>query len=201
MLGHGRDIAGVKVSESEQTIGTDGNSTTARSDRSMLDAPSGTVSLSTSSSTTTISRTSTHPPAEIRVSSVPPYDPIDTGDEGRLDEEGQQDRRDGRLDEVFKLHSSRRMKPTSNGRGVSIPSRKSSMPHRAECRTSMVPLHPPAFHRSSPTILPTPDTLSDPPRLSHSPSPPTIRLAETPRLAGREFRRLRSRLGQCGAIR
>jgi phosphatidylinositol-3,4,5-trisphosphate 3-phosphatase/dual-specificity protein phosphatase PTEN len=48
------------------------------------------------------------------------------GDEADYDQQGQQDRRDGRVDEVFKLHSSRRMKPSSAGRGVSIPSREPS---------------------------------------------------------------------------
>ncbi|OCF33832.1 hypothetical protein I317_01324 [Kwoniella heveanensis CBS 569] len=57
----------------------------------------GSVDRSTNSSTTTLSRPS--PPPSVHI-------------------------RDGRVDEVFKLHSSRRMKPTSSGRGVSIPSQR-----------------------------------------------------------------------------
>jgi phosphatidylinositol-3,4,5-trisphosphate 3-phosphatase/dual-specificity protein phosphatase PTEN len=52
------------------------------------------------------------------------YDAIDVGDEAAPGVAGQQDRGDGKVDEVFKLHSSRRMKPSSTKRGVSIPSRK-----------------------------------------------------------------------------
>jgi phosphatidylinositol-3,4,5-trisphosphate 3-phosphatase/dual-specificity protein phosphatase PTEN len=78
---------------------------------------------STNSSTTTLSQPSPAPSIDIRTHTAP-YDPIDIGDEQDVDAAGQQDRKDGRVDEVFKLHSSRRMKPTSTGRGVSIPSRK-----------------------------------------------------------------------------
>ena len=84
-----------------------------------------TISLSSSrSSTTTISRPSQPPSIDLRTDSDPPYEPMDVGDEGSANSPGQADRKDGRVEEVFKLHSSRRMKPTSKGRGVSIPSRE-----------------------------------------------------------------------------
>lgn len=58
------------------------------------------------------------------------YVPIAIGDEGEVDEAGQQDRKDGKLDEIFKFHSSRRMKPstTKARRGVSIASRECDGP-------------------------------------------------------------------------
>jgi len=87
--------------------------------------PYSTVPRSTNSSTTTLSRPSPPPSVDIRVESTPAFNPIDVGDEGSLDDAGQGDRTNGKVDSVFKLHSSRRMKPTSSGRGVSIPSRKS----------------------------------------------------------------------------
>jgi phosphatidylinositol-3,4,5-trisphosphate 3-phosphatase/dual-specificity protein phosphatase PTEN len=84
-----------------------------------------TVPRSTNSSTTTLSHPSPPPSIDIHVETTPPYEAMDVGDEGRPEEAGQRDRMNGRVDAVFKLHSSRRMKPTSSGRGVSIPSRAS----------------------------------------------------------------------------
>lgn len=91
---------------------------------------------STNSSTTTISRPSPPPSVSIRVDSMPHPNAsaIDVSDEGRPGDVGQEDRADGRVDQVFRLHSSRRMKPTSSGRGVSIPSRKSSLAFLADAQ-------------------------------------------------------------------
>ena len=52
------------------------------------------------------------------------YNPIAIGDEADYEQPEQYDRKDGKVDRVFKLHSSRRMKPTTSGRGVSIPSQR-----------------------------------------------------------------------------
>jgi phosphatidylinositol-3,4,5-trisphosphate 3-phosphatase/dual-specificity protein phosphatase PTEN len=52
------------------------------------------------------------------------YQPIAIGDEADYQQPEQYDRKDGKVDKVFKLHSSRRMKPTTSGRGVSIPSQR-----------------------------------------------------------------------------
>ena len=52
------------------------------------------------------------------------YQPIAIGDEADYEQPEQYDRKDGKVDRVFKLHSSRRMKPTTSGRGVSIPSQR-----------------------------------------------------------------------------
>jgi phosphatidylinositol-3,4,5-trisphosphate 3-phosphatase/dual-specificity protein phosphatase PTEN len=78
---------------------------------------------STPDSLSTLSRTTTSS-GQIQVTSEPEYEPIAIGDEDAPGSTGQQDRNDGKVDAVFKLHSSRRMKPTSTGRGVSIASRK-----------------------------------------------------------------------------
>lgn len=102
----------------------DGAHTPARSERLQVSGPYGDVPRSTTSSTTTVSHPSPPPSINIAITSIPPYEPIDIGDERAPGETGQQDRADGRVDEVFRLHSSRRMKPTSSGRGVSIPSRE-----------------------------------------------------------------------------
>lgn len=77
---------------------------------------------STTSSTTTLSRPSPPPSVSLEVSPI--VLPLDVGDEGDPQSAGQRDRADGKVDSVFKLHSSRRMKPTSSGRGVSIPSQR-----------------------------------------------------------------------------
>lgn len=55
------------------------------------------------------------------------YSPMAIGDEDDVTAPGQHDRLDGKLDEIFKFHSSRRMKPstTKSRRGVSIASRMS----------------------------------------------------------------------------
>lgn len=82
-----------------------------------------TVSRSTPASLSTLSRTSSAS-GSIEVTSTPEYEPIAIGDETAPGSAGQQDRADGTVDAVFKLHSSRRMKPTSTGRGVSIASRE-----------------------------------------------------------------------------
>ncbi|ODO08539.1 hypothetical protein L198_00269 [Cryptococcus wingfieldii CBS 7118] len=122
-IGGGKDAAGFDTRDSLDNEG--GTSTPARSEKVAV-APVGTQDggiASSGSSTTTVSRPSLAS-SEIEISSNPPYDPIDIGDEGEAGDQGQQDRVDGRVDEVFKLHSSRRMKPTSTGRGVSIPSQR-----------------------------------------------------------------------------
>ena len=120
-IGHGQDVTIVQISASEN-LHIDSPAQPLQLDvrSSGLDV----ASSSTNSSRTTISRPSPPPSLRIKVSSAPPYDPIDIGDDGQPGDEGQKDRGDGRIDEVFKLHSSRRMKPTSKGRGVSIPSRE-----------------------------------------------------------------------------
>ncbi|WVQ98271.1 hypothetical protein IAU59_005394 [Kwoniella sp. CBS 9459] len=116
-VGEGQNITGIQVTEDPLELGR--TATPAHSERINV-AP---VDRSTNSSTTTLSHPSPPPSIHIRVESDPPY-PIDIGDEGSPGEKGQVDRKDGRVDEVFKLHSSRRMKPTSTGRGVSIPKRR-----------------------------------------------------------------------------
>ena len=120
-LGHGQDVTFVQLSASED-FDIDSPAQRPELDASMSEL--GVAASSKSSSRTTISQPSPPPSLRIIVSSAPPYDPIDIGDEGQAGEEGQKDRSDGQIDEVFKLHSSRRMKPTSKGRGVSIPSRE-----------------------------------------------------------------------------
>ncbi|WVQ79850.1 hypothetical protein IAT38_001950 [Cryptococcus sp. DSM 104549] len=124
-IGGGQGAAGVQVEGEESEGGPEGEreggvSTPARSERIQVDS----VARSTSSSTTTLSRPSPPPSVDIPVRSGPPFDPLDIGDEGEPGAKGQEDRADGRVDEVFKLHSGRRMKPTSTGRGVSIPSQR-----------------------------------------------------------------------------
>ncbi|WVR04807.1 hypothetical protein IAU60_001819 [Kwoniella sp. DSM 27419] len=114
-VGRGHDAMGILVTDESN----DGSHTPAPSE--MIQVPP--VARSTNSSTTTLSRPSPPPSIDIRVETHPPF-PIAIGDEGSPGEPGQEDRKDGRVDEVFKLHSSRRMKPTSNGRGVSIPSQR-----------------------------------------------------------------------------
>jgi phosphatidylinositol-3,4,5-trisphosphate 3-phosphatase/dual-specificity protein phosphatase PTEN len=84
---------------------------------------------STPESLSTLSRSSTSS-GQIQVTSSPEYEPIAVGDDGAPGSAGQQDRGDGKVDAVFKLHSSRRMKPSSTGRGVSIASRKSNSEKR-----------------------------------------------------------------------
>lgn len=81
------------------------------------------VPRSTNSSTTTISDFDSASSVGVSTSSTV-YQPINVGDEGQNALMDQYDRQDGKVDAVFKLHSSRRMKPTSTGRGVSIPSRE-----------------------------------------------------------------------------
>ncbi|ORY21744.1 hypothetical protein BCR39DRAFT_50898 [Naematelia encephala] len=108
MVGQGDQIAGVRIAD------------TVESPQSTPQPASQLVSHSVTSSTTTISRPS--PPPSTRITHT--YDPIDIGDEAEPGTTGQEDRADGRVDEVFKLHSTRRMKPTSSGRGVSIPSQR-----------------------------------------------------------------------------
>lgn len=80
------------------------------------------VARSTNSSTTTISDCDSVSSVGVTTNSAA-YQPINVGDEGQAALADQYDRKDGKVDAVFKLHSSRRMKPTSAGRGVSIPSR------------------------------------------------------------------------------
>ncbi|WWC59678.1 uncharacterized protein I303_102240 [Kwoniella dejecticola CBS 10117] len=125
-VGSGKDITGVQMTE------PDGNANANAQDLERTNTPAKSEKIevhpvkrtkSTSSSTTTLSNTSSASSVDIQVQTDPPY-PIDIGDEGQPGTEGQIDRKDGRVDEVFKLHSSRRMKPTSSGRGVSIPSQR-----------------------------------------------------------------------------
>ncbi|KAL7419116.1 Telomerase protein component 1 [Cryptotrichosporon argae] len=117
LVGEGTDVA--------QVATTDEGGATLERPVSPQPRPAS-VAGSTSSSTTTISRPSPPPSARIHVITrqAGSYDPIDVGDEDDEAQRGQRDRRDGRVDEVFRLHSSRRMKPTSTGRGVSIPSQR-----------------------------------------------------------------------------
>lgn len=112
------------------------------------------VPRSTNSSTTTFSQPSSSPSIDIQVESTPSFDPIDVGDEGRPEEAGQRDRLNGKVDAVFKLHSSRRMKPTSSGRGVSIPSRMSETEINADARTPVVQVYEPIVFESSPAVIP-----------------------------------------------
>ncbi|WWD21702.1 hypothetical protein CI109_106189 [Kwoniella shandongensis] len=112
-IGGGHAVTSVRVNDTREEGGA---STPAHSERINV-AP---VARSINSSTTTLSQPSPPPSVDIPVSTHP----IDVGDERPAGEPGQEDRADGRVDAVFKLHSSRRMKPTSTGRGVSIPKRR-----------------------------------------------------------------------------
>lgn len=129
-IGGGKEAATLQVDD-DPPVERGGTLTPARSERIQVgpvvkgnDHEDDNDTASSFSSTTTISRPSPPPSERIELQSTPPYDPIDIGDERPAGQKGQEDRADGRVDEVFKLHSSRRMKPTSTGRGVSIPSRK-----------------------------------------------------------------------------
>jgi hypothetical protein len=109
---------------------------------------------STPESLSTLSRSSTSS-GQIQVTSSPEYEPIAVGDDGAPGSAGQQDRGDGKVDAVFKLHSSRRMKPSSTGRGVSIASRKSHLEaQELTVRASMGTLRPPLVFESSSSIIP-----------------------------------------------
>ena len=123
VVGHGQEVVAVEV-ENEERVEQGTLAVPRRTDWTEVNESSHSSHLSTSSSVTTISQSSFAASATIQVSTCSPYDPIDIGDDKQADSKGQQDRRDGRLDQVFALHSSRRMKPTSTGRGVSIPSRE-----------------------------------------------------------------------------
>jgi len=81
---------------------------------------------STPESLSTLSQSS-NSSGQIHVTSSPEYEPIAIGDDDAPGTAGQQDRDDGKVDAVFKLHSSRRMKPSSTNRGVSIASRMSKL--------------------------------------------------------------------------
>lgn len=131
-IGGGKEAATLQVDDNP-SMERGGTLTPARSERIRVgpvvkgndhDRDNDNDTASSFSSTTTISRPSPPPSERIELQTTPPYDPIDIGDERPAGQKGQEDRADGRVDEVFKLHSSRRMKPTSTGRGVSIPSRK-----------------------------------------------------------------------------
>ena len=124
MIGGGQHVSPVQVASSSTPEATLNRvPTPARSERLQVRTPIGSVARSTTSSMTTISRPSPPPSVNIDVTSHPAVIPLDIGDEAPPGTEGQEDRQDGKVDAVFKLHSSRRMKPTSTGRGVSIPSR------------------------------------------------------------------------------
>ncbi|OXH25658.1 hypothetical protein J008_05310 [Cryptococcus neoformans] len=129
-IGGGKEAATLQV-DVDPSVGRGGTLTPARSERIQVgpvvkgnDHEDDNDTASSFSSTTTISRPSPPPSERIGLQTTPPYDPIDIGDERPAGQKGQEDRADGRVDEVFKLHSSRRMKPTSTGRGVSIPSQR-----------------------------------------------------------------------------
>jgi len=108
---------------------------------------------STPESLSTLSRSSTSS-GQIQVTSSPEYEPIAVGDDGAPGSAGQQDRGDGKVDAVFKLHSSRRMKPSSTGRGVSIASRKSeSKALQLTVRKALGTLCPPVVFESSPSVV------------------------------------------------
>ena len=119
VVGHGHEVVGVRMAETEQVLDEDPHRLVHHAQLES-DPP-----RSTNSSLTTLSHSSLAPSTDLHVTTTSPYEPIDIGDEGDYGDLGQQDRGDGRVDEVFKLHSSRRMKPTSTRRGVSIPSRES----------------------------------------------------------------------------
>lgn len=114
VVGSGDAVAEIPVEDDHNEA--EGSSTPARSER--ISVPS----RSAGSSVTTLSRSSSMS-GVVGVSTDPQYDPIDIGDEASAGSKGQSDRTNGKVDAVFKLHSSRRMKPSSTGRGVSIPSR------------------------------------------------------------------------------
>lgn len=118
IVASGNAVAEIPVQEDEQqTEASSGAATPARSEKITIGDGS------PASSVTTLSRVTTRS-GEIVSSAEPAYDPIDVGDEADVAHGGQQDRADGAVDAVFRLHSGRRMKPSSTGRGVSIPSRK-----------------------------------------------------------------------------
>jgi hypothetical protein len=109
---------------------------------------------STPESLSTLSRSSTSS-GQIQVTSSPEFEPIAVGDDGAPGSAGQQDRGDGKVDAVFKLHSSRRMKPSSTGRGVSIASRKSHLEaQELTARASMGTIRPPLVLETSPSLVP-----------------------------------------------
>ncbi|XAO24584.1 hypothetical protein I312_103388 [Cryptococcus bacillisporus CA1280] len=131
-IGGGKEAATLQVDD-DPSVERGGTLTPARSERIQVgpvvkdndhDRDNDNDTASSFSSTTTISRPSPPPSERIELQTTPPYGPIDIGDERPAGQKGQEDRADGRVDEVFKLHSSRRMKPTSTGRGVSIPSQR-----------------------------------------------------------------------------
>lgn len=119
VVGSGNAVAEIPVNEGDEHEETERVTTPAHSER--INVKNG----STKSSLTTMSRSSSNSSGQVGVSTEPDYDPIDVGDEQKAGTDGQRDRANGKVDAVFKLHSSRRMKPSSNGRGVSIPSRES----------------------------------------------------------------------------
>jgi phosphatidylinositol-3,4,5-trisphosphate 3-phosphatase/dual-specificity protein phosphatase PTEN len=100
MVGQGQTIASVKVSEPSDNLAASAAQPEELNAMLNFQAAYDTVSRSMSSSTTTIFRLSSPPSEDIRISSTPTYDPIDIGDEGEPDRSGQQDRKDGRVDEV-----------------------------------------------------------------------------------------------------
>ena len=134
MVGRGSLVGSYRISSPNE----DGSHTPAMSERIHVNPTKGHTVHSTTSSTTTISQPSPPPSLQIDVDSDPMFTPIDIGDEGRAEEKGQQDRLDGKVEQVFRLHSSRRMKPTSKGRGVSIPSREFHGPSRTEIDSIML---------------------------------------------------------------
>jgi len=96
------------------------------------------------------------------------------------------------------------MKPTSTGRGVSIPSREcESVNTLTESRATMVPLHPSYLHEASSSILPLTETFPSSPCLDYSASLFTVCMAEASRLARSRIWRVKngSRLRQYCAVR
>lgn len=185
VVGAGSEYHDVQVDSPDH----DGMETPARSERIDVSAPSEGFTRSTNSSTTTISRPSPPPSIDIPVLSTPSFEPIAVGDEGAPGEEGQKDRSDGRVDEVFRLHSSRRMKPTSSGRGVSIPSRESRIGHHwLTPRTSMVPIHTSTVFEPSAAGLHHTRHGTRAGQIRHDSSSSSIRVAEAAGVCDRRIR-------------
>ena len=174
VVGSGNTVAEIPVSDGQEHEGTTTAATTPpQSERVKV------KNCSTTSSLTTVSRTSSTSDL-VGVSTEPDYDPIDVGDEQKAGTEGQKDRANGKVDAVFKLHSSRRMKPSSNGRGVSIPSRKSSLFLGwllTRNRTTLGTIHQPPLFPTSSSILSSHSSPSSPLGLHHHVSYASNKLA------------------------
>lgn len=139
---------------------------------------------STPESLSTLSRSSTSS-GQIQVTSSPEYEPIAVGDDGAPGSAGQQDRGDGKVDAIFKLHSSRRMKPSSTGRGVSIASRRSNSESLTLIfRKTMGTLCSPVVQQSSPSFVPLETRKPNSTCVNHNVPHTPIRLEKAIDLAG-----------------